>query len=393
LQRRSFLTGAGAVTVLVVGGGVWRAYDHGVFSVGDGPAFEPWKDWRDTQGGPLVLVRAAILAANPHNTQPWLFRVSDSEIALYANTGRNAGALDPYLREQHIGLGCALENLMLAASANGYSASATLVPGKLMPISAYPEHELVAQVVLLQGQKQENELYDAIPRRHTNRNPYHLKALTPEFIDSIRQLGNDEPDVKIFLFTAESDLNRIVDMISKANEIVYADPQVDQGSNRWLHTKWSDVQKFRDGLIVDEFGEPPLTVAIWKFLSPSWRRFAYRHRFLRTMSYTDVLHTAPLFGIIAVRDRYDQEQNLRAGRIWQRVHLLTTARGLAGGPVNEAVELIDHQRLRNQEPRADATLSELTGDKTWQPTFMFRLGYPARHVSPSPRRPVEDVLL
>jgi hypothetical protein len=32
MQRRSFLKGAGVVTVAVVGGGVWRAYDQGVFS-------------------------------------------------------------------------------------------------------------------------------------------------------------------------------------------------------------------------------------------------------------------------------------------------------------------------------------------------------------------------
>jgi len=37
---------------------------------------------------------------------------------------------------------------------------------------------------------------------------------------------------------------------------------VDQASKRWVRMKWSEVQKFRDGLIVDEFGEPPLTAAI-----------------------------------------------------------------------------------------------------------------------------------
>jgi hypothetical protein len=34
---------------------------------------------------PLALVSAAILAANPHNTQPWLFQVSDSRIDLIAS--------------------------------------------------------------------------------------------------------------------------------------------------------------------------------------------------------------------------------------------------------------------------------------------------------------------
>lgn len=114
MERRAFLKGAGIVTVLVAGGGVWRAWDQGVFSVGQGPAYEPWKNWYSTKDGPLGLVRAAILAASPHNTQPWLFKVANSSIELYVDTARNTGPLDPFLREQHIGLGCALENLMLA---------------------------------------------------------------------------------------------------------------------------------------------------------------------------------------------------------------------------------------------------------------------------------------
>ncbi len=393
MQRRAFLKGVGVATVLVVGGSVWRAYDCGVFSVGEGPAFEPWKDWQETKDGPLALVRAAILAASPHNTQPWLFKVTDSSIDLYLDSRRYPGALDPYLREERIGMGCALENLILAAAANGYAASVTLLPGKLTQSAAYPEHELVAQVGLALGQKQQSELYDAIPNRHTNRNAYHLKALPQDFVEEIRQLGSSETDVKVFVFTTDEDGNRIVDMISKANDIVYADPQVEQGSERWVRTEWSDVQKFRDGLIWDEFGQSPLTVAIIKFTPPWGRGFAFRHKLLRTVSYKDLLHAAPLFGVIAVRDRYDREQSLRAGRTWQRAHLLATARLLAGRPVNEAVELIDHQRSLNQEPQAMAELSELIGENGWQPTFMFRLGYPVRQVSPSPRRPVNDVLL
>ncbi len=96
MQRRSFLKGAGVVTIAVVGGGVWRAYDQGVLSVGEGPAYQPWKDWRSVANdSPLALVRAAILAASPHNTQPWLFKITNSSIELYMDTKRNVGALDP----------------------------------------------------------------------------------------------------------------------------------------------------------------------------------------------------------------------------------------------------------------------------------------------------------
>lgn len=81
--------------IAVSGGLVYRAVDRGVFSALQGPAYEPWQNWREPQAGPLNLVRAAILAANPHNMQPWRFRVGDDQIDLYVDTTRNIGAVDP----------------------------------------------------------------------------------------------------------------------------------------------------------------------------------------------------------------------------------------------------------------------------------------------------------
>lgn len=393
MQRRAFLKSTGVVVVLAVGGSVWRAYDRGVFSVGRGPAFEPWRDWQDPKDGLLALVRAAILAASPHNTQPWLFKVTDSSIDLYCDSQRYPGAVDPYLREEHIGMGCALENLMLAAKANGYTASATLLSGKMVEASAYPKCELVARVGLVPGSKQRSDLHDAIPRRHTNRNPYRLTSLPEDVVDETRQIANDEADVKMFVFTTEEDRKRIVDMMDKACGIVFTDPQMVQGSDRFVRHNWSDVQKFRDGLIPDEDGQAPLTTAMGKVAPPSWWRSDFMHKIWPTTSYMDSVRATPFFGLIAVRDRYDLEQSLRAGRIWQRAHLLATARNVAGQPLNQIVELVDHQRSLNQPPQAIADLAELIGDTDWQPTFMFRFGYPVREVSPSPRRPVKDVLL
>jgi len=79
MNRRRFLRNFRTVTVLVAGGGIWYTYGEGAFSQGKVPAFEPWRDWNKPQTGILALVRAAILAASPHNSQPWLFRVTKNE--------------------------------------------------------------------------------------------------------------------------------------------------------------------------------------------------------------------------------------------------------------------------------------------------------------------------
>jgi len=393
MRRRSFLQGAGVATFLVAGGGVWRALDQGVLSAGVGPAYLPWEDWRKDPGdGLLALVRAAILAASPHNTQPWLFKVTDSRIELYLDPRRNLGALDPYLREAHLGMGCALENLVLAAVARGSAIAVTLEPGKLEPIPAVSKPLLVARVEIAACIQELDDLYEAIPRRHTNRGAYlPHKPVPPPFLDALSRLASDEPDVRLFLFTSEADRRRIVEISSAANVELYSDPEVIRDNGRWLRLRWEEIRRFRDGLTIDAFGLPPVAAGLAKMM-PEWMVRRAAARGART-GYSGLMSSAPLVGVIAVHDRYDREQSLRAGRIWQRAHLLATAHGLAGRPCNEAVEMIDHERALGKPPRRAGLLAEILGGTGWQPTFVFYMGYPALAARASPRRPVGLVVL
>lgn len=178
-------------------------------------------------------------------------------------------------------------------------------------------------------------------------------------------------------------------MISQANDVLYADPAVEQGSEEWIRFRWNSVQKYCDGLTVDAFGLPRGQAAVAKMVPTS----VLRRQFASAKNlYLNLLLTAAMFGLVAVRDRYDQEQSLRAGRIWQRAHLLATARGVAAPPANEAVEMVDHEGSTGQQARHAALLAELIGDTAWQPTFMFYMGYGVRPGLASPRRPVDMVV-
>src|SRR6202795_402266 len=165
MNRRTLLRRAGVAAGTIAVGGVgalgYRAYDQGVLQRGQGPAYEPWVDWKQ-HAGLLPLVAAATLAPNPHNSQPWLFRVGAGRIDLFADASRNIGAIDPFKREKYIGLGAALENLVAAAYASGHRANVTLVPE-----GAHSDH--AARVELTRASKRTSVLAAQIASRHTNR--------------------------------------------------------------------------------------------------------------------------------------------------------------------------------------------------------------------------------
>jgi hypothetical protein len=74
------------------------------------------------------LLRYAILAPSTHNSQPWLFRITDSSCKIYMNPKYILPKADPMKRDLFISIGCALENLILAAKFFSMYASVSYGP-------------------------------------------------------------------------------------------------------------------------------------------------------------------------------------------------------------------------------------------------------------------------
>ncbi|HEY3344819.1 MAG TPA: nitroreductase family protein, partial [Anaerolineaceae bacterium] len=62
------------------------------------------------------IIRYACLAPSGHNAQPWKFQIQGDTIRLTADDQRRLPVVDPADRELYISLGCALENLQIAAA-------------------------------------------------------------------------------------------------------------------------------------------------------------------------------------------------------------------------------------------------------------------------------------
>jgi hypothetical protein len=217
------------------------------------------------------------------------------------------------------------------------------------------------------------------------------RPLSAEILGKLANLAKDEPDVKLFLYTGETERKRVGDVLVEATKTIISDQQMEEDSQRWIRNRWPDVQKYRDGLTLDCLGLPRLMVAAAKIMPAMPAKTAGKY----WLDQTREVHAikSPLLGMIAVRDRYDRAQSLRAGRVWQRIHLWATTQSLGAQPVNQPVEVVDRQRTLNRAPQMAQALTEITGDPAWQGTFGFRMGYPIANAPPSPRRPVEDVIV
>lgn len=387
VSRRALIAGGVGAAALVAGLG-YRIVDRGVFAGPGGPAYEPWAKWRGrTIDGLRRPLSAAILAANPHDTQPWLFEVRDESITVYADRARNLGSFDPFRREMHLGLGCAIENLVRAAGVYGYTAYVRPVTGKLTN-SPPNEPKPAAHITLDPGNPGRDELFEAIPNRHTHRGVYLDKPVDATLLRELATVATSD-DVRVVFLTEKAARADMAALMVGATERIIGDPQMSTDSSRWIRTGRSDIEKHRDGVTIDAAGLSSTTVMFGK-LMPDMSASTQDEYWLANTR--DVHVHAPVFGVILVRDRFDMVSAIAAGRAWQRLHLAATARGIVGQPINQPVECIDRNLQLGRPDTFQKDLIKLANAPGWQPTFTFRLGYAEKPAPPSPRRPLEDVL-
>ena len=383
LSRRDFLKLGGATLVAVAGGSVFRAVDQGVFSVGRGIAYEPWTNWRDSKNPIERIVAAGILASNPHNSQPWLFRITDSTIDLFAVPERQIGVIDPFRREMYIGLGCAVENMRLAAEAEGFKADIRLMPDPTT-------ESLAASISLTESAPATSPLYEAIPHRHTDRAAYDTtRSVDQAAFSGIESLVT-ESTVRLIWMRGSSSHKKFGEVAIATAEALIADDQQSMDSHKWWRQDWDDVQSHADGITLDAQGMPLVILNAAKIL-PDMSRPSNDQAFVKNIRDTVIL-TAAAFGILAVPNGLDFSNRLQCGQIWQRIQLWATTQNLAMQPLNQMTERADREAQLGIEPVFGKAIAELIGDENWTGIMPFRMGYPTETGLPSPRRGLDKVI-
>ena len=307
-----------------------------------------------------AVLRTAILAPSTHNTQPWLFGSGPEGIRLYADADRALPTADADRREMLLSCGAALFNLRTAIHTLGVYPATTLFPRR-------DEPDLLALVRPMAATRIDHRvaaLARAIPRRHTNRTPFHATAVPPSAVGRLRHAAEIEHTWLPRLDAAQ--LAALLELVHESHQAQLNEPAFLAEWRRWTGRGPGS----RDGVPRLAGGTAPEPGDEW----------VLRVSGSGTGSGNPVSPAAPLVVVIGSFGDGPIDR-LRAGQAMQRVLLTATAEGLDASFISQPVEV----------PQARGRLRDLLGGGLW-PQIGLRLGH-GSPVSRTPRRSLADVMV
>jgi len=310
------------------------------------------------------LVRYATLAPSSHNTQCWKFRIEDHTISILPDLSRRCFSVDPDDHHLFVSLGCAAENLIQAALANGLKGESrfeTAATGELA-IALEPTKAFASP------------LFNAIPVRQCTRAEFDGKLLPNEELRLLEQVGRGK-GVRVILLTEKTAMEKVLEYVVEGNSAQMNDPAFIAELKSWIRFNDDEAIRTGDGLFSRLSGNPSV---------PRWLGSTFFGMFFRPKNENDkyakqVRSSAGL--AVFVSDVEDKAHWVEAGRCYERFALQSAALGIHNAMLNQPVEVAS---VRPQ-------FASFLGMGRRRPDLVVRFGRGPK-MPQSLRRPVQAVL-
>ena len=349
------------------------------------------------------IVGCAVLAPSGGNTQPWKWVAADNELDLFIDRERTS-TLDFRNSASLTALGCAAENVILAAHHAGLEAS-------LEPFPSGPRNDHAARFRLLPAGSpncethRHDDLYHQIGFRHTNRKIGERKALAREVLSDLTDAVRSMPSVDVQWLLSDSELDQAGELIGTVDRLRFLSPSLHRELFAELRWTKADAAATGDGIDLDSLE-----------LSPSDRlglEIIRDRRVLDLVKTWDggrkleeparrAIAASSAVGLIVAakstpRDFFD------AGRAFQRLWLTATVQATSVHPMATLPYLMARLRRAGGEGLEDDLVQELTRlCPRWEKLFsnppesgevmLFRIGTGSETKKRSLRRPLDQVL-
>jgi hypothetical protein len=319
------------------------------------------------------LLRYAVLAHSVDNAQPWSFKLKDDHIRMSAFR-RPGSSLS--VREMYFSLGCAVENLSVAARHFNLPHRVTYVPRGL---AAFVNVDLDPDWTFRSGEF--NGAFEQLTEDHISSTELDDRKLSYDHKERIRNVSCEDV-VLLNLLEGAGGMGKILKFRAKIHDALNDQSRAEQTSST-------------DG---DETGpeEPVEEQGFWQrilsfvrslfFSSGEHEEEEEEQKNSNESSTSDTYEPPnPLPPAVVLSGWVDGPISwIKCGRVFQRV-------SLALGPDNVKVqpfhEVMRHSTARDEVKRMIDTPAETV------PLFLFRVGYVSGEGEKSTRLPLDDVLV
>lgn len=311
------------------------------------------------------LIRYATLAASSHNTQPWKFRIRKDRITIMPDFSRRCPVVDPDDSHLFKSLGCAAENLVHAAAAQGFSAEIRFDSGE----------NSIDVLLTSDAMARATELYRAIPKRQCVKAAYDGSPIGVTELEKLQKAGKGK-SVRAIMLSSEAEKNAVIDHVTQGNIAQLTDRAFRKELVTWIRFNPLEAMRKGDGLAGRTTGQPALPTWLAKLiiglvLTPEGQ------------ARTDATNIRSSAGVaVFVSSGDDKPAWVEVGRAYERFALQATALDVRTAFINQPIEV---RELRSQFE----SWLKLEGEHAM---LMVRFG----HGPTAPfslRRSIDDVLI
>lgn len=313
----------------------------------------------------LFVIEQAVKAPSGHNTQPWLFRINESNIQLYPNLAKSLPVVDPDNRELFISLGCSVENLCIAASQKSYTTDLTIADEGSITINLMKDTMV-----------EPDRLFNQIALRQTNRSIYTGQTIPPDTIGLLKQFTDSFATKVYFYENGSSEFNAIRDFVLAGNVAQMQDKAFTEELQSWMRFNKKHQNATNDGLSYAVFGAPNLPRFIVEPIMAKALNLKQQNK-----GDSKKMASSSHFILFTTQSNTIKEW-IELGIALERFLLQSTALGLTHAYINQP----------NEVGVLSIEMAKALGIPNEYPTILLRMGY-GKRMPYSKRKDITHVIL
>ena len=314
------------------------------------------------------MIGYAILAPSGHNTQPWLFRIGAADVDVIADRTRALPVVDPFDRALVISCGAALAFLEIAARRFGLKTHVDLMPDIM-------DTDVIARVRFAKGavvSVQDRSLFEAIPKRRTNRTAFAMTA-PPDSLVADCQAAMEPLNIELAYVADTGKRTALAALVAEGDRRQFADPRFRRELASWVHSRRGHS---KDGMSGASFGMPDIFSAIGGLVIRTFDM----GKGIGAADAKKIVSSTPALMVFGSAETPTGWIN--TGRALGHVSLLVTRAGLSLSYLNQPIET---EPLRPQV-RDVANMQSI-------PQILIRVGTADEQVAATARRDPDAVIL